>query len=358
MSVWFKRVFLSVAILGFLGAGSASAQGLFDPPGLNRAIAVADFHSVGLLERQGVVGAGVGLDASGRAAIVIMTRGPGVAGLPRSLDGVPVLVKVTGPIHANPKPNCSENSSHPSCKDSGDGSGGGEEIDPTARFDRAVPIGVSTGNMSECSSGTIGARVTDGFGAHYALSNNHVYAAENAADLGSTVLQPGRFDTNCVSDAGDAIGTLADFVDIVFSTSASNEVDAAIAHSNEVWLGNATLSDGYGTPSSTTAVAYINQKVQKYGRSTGLTTGKVTMVNVTVDVGYSSGVARFVNQIVIERRKRAFLMAGDSGSLVVTDDEFKNPVGLLFAGNSNGRLGVANPIDLVLDALDVSIDDQ
>ena len=144
----------------------------------------------------------------------------------------------------------------------------------------------------------------------------------------------------------------------MFSTSASNEVDAAIAHSNEVWLGNATLSDGYGTPSSTTAVAYINQKVQKYGRSTGLTTGKVTMVNVTVDVGYSSGVARFVNQIVIERRKRAFLMAGDSGSLVVTDDEFKNPVGLLFAGNSNGRLGVANPIDLVLDALDVSIDDQ
>jgi hypothetical protein len=32
------------------------------------------------------------------------------------------------------------------------------------------------------------------------------------------------------------------------------------------------------------------------------------------------------------------------------------PTGLAFAGNDSGDFGVANPIDLVLDAFDVTID--
>ena len=51
---------------------------------------------------------------------------------------------------------------------------------------------------------------------------------------------------------------------------------------------------------------------------------------------------------------------GDSGSLIVTDNEARNPVALLFAGSnqggSNGRgLTYANPIDAVLNNLSVRL---
>ena len=228
-------------------------------------------------------------------------------------------------------------------------------MDPKAQFDPPVPIGVSTGEAGSCSAGTIGARVIDG-NIVYALSNNHVYADENTATLGTNVLQPGRYDTNCVAD-GDPIGTLWDFVDIVFSTSANNEVDAAIALSDTARLGNSTPSDGYGTPSSTTAQAVLGMNVLKYGRTTSLTNGEIVIFPWTGNIGYSSGTARFINQIVVYRAKGGpFLKAGDSGSLLVADDEDNTPVGLVYAGNSSGKYGIANQIDDVLDAFNVTID--
>jgi hypothetical protein len=186
----------------------------------------------------------------------------------------------------------------------------------------------------------------------YALSNNHVYALENSAPLGSNVLQPGRYDLNCASGSNDLLGTLSKFVTITFSTSANNKVDGAIAAAPITNLGNSTPADGYGTPSSTTAAAALNQAVQKYGRTTGLTAGSVVGLNATVNVGYSSGTARFVGQIVI-RGKGQFSRAGDSGSLIV--DGSRHPVGLLFAGSSNGYT-IANQIGQVLTALGVSVD--
>ena len=109
-----------------------------------------------------------------------------------------------------------------------------------------------------------------------------------------------------------------------------------------------TPTDGYGLPKSGFGVdATIGLAVQKYGRSTGLTRGEVSAINATIDVGYVGGTATFVGQILIDGRK--FLKPGDSGSLVVTDPD-REAVGLLFAGNNRGSLGIANPIDVVLDA--------
>jgi hypothetical protein len=212
-----------------------------------------------------------------------------------------------------------------------------------------VHIGISTGNEGECSSGTIGARVTDGNNV-YALSNNHVYALENDAKIGSDVLQPGRYDTNCDIDPNDVLGTLTDFVTIDFSTSANNTVDAAIALSDIGKLGNSTPFNGYGTPNSRTVVAELDQDVQKYGRTSSLTKGVITAIHATLNIGYSSGTARFVDQIIVQSRK-PFIKAGDSGSLLVTDDEDANPVGLLYAGNGSGKLAVANEINDVLEEL-------
>jgi hypothetical protein len=44
----------------------------------------------------------------------------------------------------------------------------------------------------------------------------------------------------------------------------------------------------------------LNQRVWKYGRTTGLTRGTIEAINAIIDVDYgASGVARFVNQIVV-----------------------------------------------------------
>jgi len=81
-------------------------------------------------------------------------------------------------------------------------------------------------------------------------------------------------------------------------------------------------------------------------------------VNVTVQVCYvSNGAtciksARFVNQIAVS--PGTFSGGGDSGSLIVTNDDNKNPVGLLFAGSTARTL--ANPIGDVLSRFGVTID--
>ena len=157
-----------------------------------------------------------------------------------------------------------------------------------------MPIGVSTGHP-DITAGTIGCRVTKG-GNVYALSNNHVYADENQASIGDDVIQPGTFDGG--SSPADDIGTLDDFEPILFDGS-DNVIDAAIALSSTADLGNSTPSDGYGTPQSTTVTASVGLKVKKYGRTTGQTKGRVAAINATVNIGYSSGVARFVDQIII-----------------------------------------------------------
>jgi hypothetical protein len=215
---------------------------------------------------------------------------------------------------------------------------------------RPAPIGVSTGHP-RVTAGTIGCRVKDASGKVYALSNNHVYAYENRASIGDNVLQPGAYDGG--KDPRDAIGTLTAFERITFSRFASNKIDAAIALCPLANLSNSTPAGSYGIPSITTAAATVDLAVKKHGRTTGLTLGKVFAINATVDVSYDSGVARFVNQIVIT--PGTFSAGGDSGSLIVTQDG-NHPVGLLFAGSTSYT--IANPIDPVITRFNVKIDGQ
>lgn len=239
-------------------------------------------------------------------------------------------------------------------------------VDPTARFNRPVPIGVSTGNKNYysgkggllyCSAGTLGARLfvnNNGTSSYYALSNNHLYANEGQAAIGDDIVQPGDVDNNpvCAQKSQDVIGELFEFVPIVFSRSASNVVDAAIASVTDLTVGKSTPSDGYGAPKSGFGITpLLDQSVQKYGRTTSLTHGKVTGINVTVLVRYDSGTARFINQFEITPNSGSFSDSGDSGSLIVAEGGNDNlkPVGLLFAGGSS--VTFANPIGAVLSGL-------
>ena len=321
--------------------------------GLEIAIAAQERHTEVLMANPGVVGIGVGLNTEGDPAVIILTETRGVRGLPRTLDGVPVVMRQAGRIFAL---------HHRSWHGGGEeDTGGTPEPGRTERWPRPVSIGISTGHP-DITAGTIGARVTaGGGGAVFALSNNHVYANENQAVINDAVIQPGTFDGG-ISPA-DYIGDLADFKPINFcnpypSNCPDNVIDAAIASTTTALLGNSTPSDGYGTPKIATVGASINGKVKKYGRTTGLTKGSVYVINATVDVGYSTGVARFVNQIVIQ--PGGFSAGGDSGSLIVGDGKGKNkadnnkPVGLLFAGSA--FFTIANPIDAVLSEFGVTID--
>jgi hypothetical protein len=345
----FCKLLLMIFVLwGFLmPSGVVFAQGL-SADAFERVREVQERHTEELMTRQGVVGTAVGLGQGAKPVMLILLEYGGVPGIPEHLNGIPVRPLVTGKIYALPKPDGPPGQDKKPPPDE-------NPIDPTEWCDRPVPIGVSTGHPI-ITAGTIGCRVTDGSNV-YALSNNHVYAASNDASLGDAVIQPGTYDGGALPD--DEIGTLFDFEEISFDGS-PNIIDAAIAQSSTELLGNATPSDGYGTPKSTTIEALINQSVKKYGRTTGLTKGKVYAVGAIVNVGYEKGTALFVDQIVIS--PGSFSAGGDSGSLIVVDGKGRSraddrkPVGLLFAGSA--LYTIANPIDAVLDAFGVTIDGE
>lgn len=301
------------------------------PQELGPALEAQERHGARLMAIEGVVGHGVGIGPDGEPAITVFTLQPGVRGVPEELDGVKVRKEVTGLFFAG--------------------------SDPTTKA-RPAPVGFSVGHP-DITAGTIGARVLDGSGNVYVLSNNHVLANSNNASIGDPALQPGPFDGGT---SADSMAWLAAFEEIQWDTDeqlASNTMDAAIAGSVTDNLGNATPSDdGYGTPSSTTLGASVDLPVQKYGRTTGLTTGQVAEINVTATVCYEgfaifcTKAATFVDQISITPGE--FSDGGDSGSLIVTNDANKNPVGLLFAGSSSRTL--ANPIDPVLQEFGITVD--
>jgi len=307
---------------------------------IHAVLAVHKRHSAALLRLPGVVGTAVGLLPNGKPGLKVLLASPEVRGLPSALEGIPVVAQVTGMLVAF--------------------------SDPTKR-QRPAPMGFSVGHPA-ITAGSIGARVADGSGNVYVLSNNHVLANSNDASIGDAALQPGPYDGGTAP--ADQIGTLTAFNTIDFS-GGDNTIDAAIARSTTSDLGNATpTDDGYGAPSATIfgdangdhvfddEAALLGLNVQKYGRTTKLTHGQITGINATVTVcyevffGFCIKAARFVDQLVIE--PGTFSGGGDSGSLIVTDNDQKNPVALLFAGSSTQT--IANRIDLVLNQFGVTVD--
>lgn len=163
---------------------------------------------------------------------------------------------------------------------------------------------------------------------YYILSNNHVLANSNNASIGDPILQPGVFDGG--SYPQDMVGRLSRFIPIQFKTATSaplNYVDAAIAEvpfhmaDREIyWIGY--VKDLYEAPG-------LDEILQKTGRTTNFTTGRVISVNATIDVNYGGGrIARFARQILTSNMSAG----GDSGSLVT--DLRERAVGLLFAGSN------------------------
>jgi hypothetical protein len=310
-------------------------------PDIRAALVAQERHNPRLRAIPGVVGTAVGLNPGGQGVVKVFTASAGVAGIPASLDNVPVAVEVTGILSAR--------------------------TDPTSR-QRPFLLGFSVGHPA-ITAGTAGARVIDASSAVYILSNNHVLANSNDASIGDATLQPGPYDGGVYPT--DSMASLADFQVIDFSATGSNTMDAAIALTSADSFSNSTpLDDGYGVPSAAlfgdansdgvfdNKADLLNLEVQKYGRTTKLTHGTITGINGSFSVCYEDFFgfcllsANYDDQLVIT--PGTFSAGGDSGSLIVTYDGNKNPVGLLFAGSST--MTIANRIDLVLDRFNVTVD--
>ncbi len=322
---------------------------------LSEAIAVQERHNPDLLAMPGVAGTAVGFGPSGRPVVKVYLAHEDVAGVPASLDGHRLITEVTGPFQARGDAPAWAGTTGGAEADAGAKADAADDPDPRRSFARPVPIGVSTGQV-DVTAGTIGARVVSGSEV-FALSNNHVYANRNEANLGDHILQPGSVDGGI--NPTDVIGTLHDYERIrfcnPFPACPANRIDAAIAASTTDNLGNSTPSNGYGTPRSEPMAAKLGMQVQKYGRTTGHTHGKISGLNATLNVGFRDNTARFTGQIVITGN--GFSAPGDSGSLIVAGGDgpdSRRPVGLLFAGSQTST--IANPIGLVLERFDVRID--
>jgi hypothetical protein len=202
------------------------------------------------------------------------------------------------------------------------------------------------------TAGTLGGFVRTAAGLSI-LSNDHVLAASGAAAPGDAVLQPGPADGG---RPADRVATLTAFQRV--GAGPPYRVDAAVAALAPDITANP--GDLPGGPLTGAVPAGLDvdpdEAVEKVGRTTGHTRGRITAVEVdAVAVQYDGVVHRFDDQIEIHGLVGSFSAGGDSGSVVWRSRD-RAPTGLLFAGSatggsSGGGVTFANPLDTVLAVL-------
>jgi len=221
---------------------------------------------------------------------------------------------------------------------------------------RPLAGGYSVGRVNG-GTGTIATCVTDlaeaeqlGSGSFYLLSNNHVIAASNQGVKGDPIIQPGAVDGGRLNDV---VGYLARFVPIQFEPPIprqehQNLVDAALAETKLDVSNREIHWIGYPQGWRHAEPPDVGSMVQKTGRTTGYTIGRIIALDAIIDVNYSpTTIARFSRQIMTT----AMSAPGDSGSLVL--DLANRVVGLLFAGSD--KVTVVNPITPVRELLKVEL---
>jgi hypothetical protein len=220
---------------------------------------------------------------------------------------------------------------------------------------RPLRPGLSVGHP-DVTAGTLGAFVRRGTtGPLLVLSNNHVLANSGAGLVGDPALQPGTADGGT---AADRIGTLSAAVEL--SAEPGNLVDAAVAALDDGVTVDPAGYPGGALAAAVTAVEDVDPEelVDKVGRTTGHTRGRITAVEVDgVGVQYDDGVHTFDDQVEVEGLSGGFSAGGDSGSVIWRSRD-RAPLGLLFAGSeiggsSGGGVTFANPLATVLRTLGV-----
>lgn len=207
---------------------------------------------------------------------------------------------------------------------------------------RPVHAGISIGRDNW--SGTLGAVLKskeNGAFRTLFLTNWHV-AVGGRGKIGDKIYQPGGADI--VLSQADVIGSVQSFAPISMNSGGwwffrkYNLADAALI------VPTVIADTSYPKVGALTGTVpeKVGLAVQKYGRTTLWTTGKIKYTNATVTIGYDDGNATFRKQVMFDLVSGA----GDSGSLIISG---RNAVALLFAGSD--RITVGTPIRTVFDQL-------
>jgi len=215
-------------------------------------------------------------------------------------------------------------------------------VPPQRQRQRPIVGGLSIAPANEHFVGTLGCflrRVSSGSEQVFALSNNHVLADTNRLPIGTRIVQPGPEVEP--THPGDVFAALSAFIPIQFPTSrlepVANRFDAAIAVVSDLGLIRRGRIFGINNYEPQLATAVPGMRVIKSGRTTGVTTGTVTAVNVDrIQINYGTRtaprIATFNDTIEIVGDNGPFSAPGDSGSVILNRDNGR-PVALLFAGD-------------------------
>jgi hypothetical protein len=218
-----------------------------------------------------------------------------------------------------------------------------------------LAIGSSIGHYRS-TAGTLGffaRRAADG--AAGIVSNNHVLAAEDLGAEGDEILCPGPADRG--RRPIDVVARLAGSYPRLKKK--SQTADCAFARLTQGVRYDPIALGPLQRLSPIPAPVDGQRAVEKIGRTTGHTRGKITAFDLEdIDVDYSFGATRFSGSIEVESIDTSpFTRAGDSGSLVFNAD--RQPLGLVYAcslvgGTFDNGLTYLNPIDSVLNALGIT----
>jgi hypothetical protein len=261
-----------------------------------------------------------------------------------TIKHVHITVVKTGQIKALSVSHPSESKDLPSAVDNIPATP--QTLDDHTSRRRPSPCGQSIGHPS-VTAGTMGLLLEyatgENVGKAYILSNNHVLAANNTGFVGDPIIQPGQHDSGVAGK--DTIASLYRWVPL--DNQKVNSVDAAVAEvigESEWHKYVSPYVSKIGIPIDL-ATAKIDMNVEKTGRTTGYTQGKVISINQTVKVDYGkAGIITFKDQICTTSMSKG----GDSGSCLF-EAGTKKPVGLLFAGTESESF--YNPIKSVLSSL-------
>lgn len=169
------------------------------------------------------------------------------------------------------------------------------------------------------------------------VSNNHVVANSNKAEVGDIILQPGKYDGGKEIDGEYTVGQLEGYVPI---EKEDNLFDIGWYSLKEERIANSFVL-GMGVPTEKATVEKGDLAKKGNTRTTGYREGEVIMTDARVNVKFPDGIKEFEDQIITKSISRG----GDSGSAVFNDKG--EIIGVLNAGSS--RVTIVNKIDHILD---------
>lgn len=171
-----------------------------------------------------------------------------------------------------------------------------------------------------------------------AVSNNHVFAEVNRAQIGDDLLDAGL----------TPFGRLHRYYPLLAPPQV-NDLDGAVG---TIYADRKRLAPrgmkvtGVGTPT-------LGMQVHKWGATTGYTAGRIRSIRATPTVTYDGeGSFDFRAALRIVGTDGPFSEPGDSGSLVLDDDG--GVVGIVFAGDTNGAFSLANPVGALTGRLGIT----